>query len=341
MAAGRRARHTRTIVLLTAVGAIGATRAASATGSIERWTVLPPVARGVAPQVAVTFADLLAHELRRQGSVQIAPPPRETVCATVDCARRAGAKVGARLAVFGTLSPLGAKIIVSLTVVDVVTGAPLRSERVTAARIEALDDAAARIAPTLASAAPRVGLHAAPDAPSASSSPPPSSSPHPVDTAPVRQGRPSFLGRAGRVITFTFGGLALATGTALLSVGLGTERDAFVYGGIPSLAGGGGLFLLGLLAAPEGGPILSRAGSTICFTFGGLALATGTTLLSVGLARDDDAFADSGIPSLVAGGALLLIGFAAGEDADGRDGGPSAAVIVTPTIGGFVAAGRF
>lgn len=51
----------------------------------------------------------------------------------------------------------------------------------------------------------------------------------------------------GSVIAWTFGGLAIATGAALIPVGLATDKSGFVYGGIPSAVVGVGLLLLGFL----------------------------------------------------------------------------------------------
>jgi hypothetical protein len=50
---------------------------------------------------------------------------------------------------------------------------------------------------------------------------------------------------AGSVISWTFGGIALAAGAALLATGLALDKDGLLYGGIPAAAVGGGLLILG------------------------------------------------------------------------------------------------
>lgn len=49
------------------------------------------------------------------------------------------------------------------------------------------------------------------------------------------------------IIAWTFGGLALATGAALIPVGVGTDEKGFIYGGVPSLIGGAAVLVLGFL----------------------------------------------------------------------------------------------
>lgn len=49
------------------------------------------------------------------------------------------------------------------------------------------------------------------------------------------------------IIAWSFGGLALATGAALIPVGVGTNEKGFIYGGVPSLIGGAAILVLGFL----------------------------------------------------------------------------------------------
>jgi hypothetical protein len=284
----------------------------------ELWTILPFATHGVDPTVAATFGSLIADELRGQRSARVIPSSAKEPCPDVPCAREAGFAVGAWHVVYGSLGSLGKKTVASVTILDLDRDT-VRSHRLSVERIEGLDAAAARLVAEMGPAAP----------------PPTAALTHP--RVPPRR-RASFLGTAGRVLTFTFGGLALATGTALLSVGLGVEKNGFIYGGVPSTAVGAGLFALGLVAAPEGGPRMSRGGRAISYTMGGLALATGTTLLSVGLGIDSQPMTNSAIPSLIGGGALIMVGIFSG----GTRKEPTAArVAVFPTVGGVAAVARF
>jgi hypothetical protein len=116
----------------------------------------------------------------------------------------------------------------------------------------------------------------------------------------------------GRVVAYAFGGLGLATGTALLSVGIGVEKKGFVYGGIPTLSVGAALIIVGLATTPAGQPLLSRDGSALCWVFGGLSMVTGGVLLGVGKGVHNDPLAHSGIPPLVVGSVLVLLGIIGG-----------------------------
>jgi hypothetical protein len=49
----------------------------------------------------------------------------------------------------------------------------------------------------------------------------------------------------GSIVAWTYGGIALAAGIALTSVGLATSKNGFVYGGVPAAIVGGGLIGLG------------------------------------------------------------------------------------------------
>lgn len=50
---------------------------------------------------------------------------------------------------------------------------------------------------------------------------------------------------AGSVLMWTFGGLGMATGAALIGVGIGLDSRGFIYGGVPSLLIGTGLLVVG------------------------------------------------------------------------------------------------
>lgn len=110
----------------------------------ETWTVLPLAARGVHPDDAATFRDLLQLELgsgRDLFFVQGALP-----CQDDACARGSGEALGADVAVYGMLSALGSEVIASATVVDVRSGRVRSVQRMTVDRVEELDTVAERMA---------------------------------------------------------------------------------------------------------------------------------------------------------------------------------------------------
>lgn len=132
----------RSTVLLIALAAPLAPLAASAA---DTWTVLPFKTRGLEdPAAAETFRELFKNELGARNGVAFAES--EQVCADAPCAQAAGAAVQARVAVYGHLSTLGTKIIVTVTVVDVATGQPTASQRMTVDRVEDLEAASVRMA---------------------------------------------------------------------------------------------------------------------------------------------------------------------------------------------------
>lgn len=55
--------------------------------------------------------------------------------------------------------------------------------------------------------------------------------------------RPSELA----IVTWSFGGIAMATGAALIPIGIAADDRAYIYGGVPSLLVGTGLLILGFV----------------------------------------------------------------------------------------------
>jgi hypothetical protein len=118
--------------------------AAPAAHAQDAWAVLPFQSRKVPGEAAETFRDLLISELgARTGSRFVDAP---AVCSDMPCARQAGNKAGAAVAVFGKLSKLGRKIIVTVTAVEVGGGAPLSQQRMSVDRVEDLEAVATRMA---------------------------------------------------------------------------------------------------------------------------------------------------------------------------------------------------
>ncbi len=112
----------------------------------ETWTVLPFTVRGVESNDAETYRDLLKIELSSRNKASFVEAQSETRCADVPCAQAAGREVNAAVALYGGLSTLGRKIIVTTTVVDVGTGNVLSSQKMVVDRAEDLDSVASRMA---------------------------------------------------------------------------------------------------------------------------------------------------------------------------------------------------
>lgn len=115
-----------------------------ARGEATDWSVTPLVARGVDPQTAAIFRDLLENALGAHtgGGFRASL----AACADVTCAQQVGARLGVGSVVFGALSQLGEKLIVTVTVVDVASGTVRSSQKIAVDRVEDLDAAAERIA---------------------------------------------------------------------------------------------------------------------------------------------------------------------------------------------------
>ena len=110
----------------------------------DAWAVLPFSTRNVDADATETFRDLLISELgARTGSRFV---DAKGPCNDMPCARKSGHDKGAAVAVFGKLSKLGSKIIVTVTAVEVAGGAALSQQRMSVDRVEDLEAVATRIA---------------------------------------------------------------------------------------------------------------------------------------------------------------------------------------------------
>ncbi|MCU0693686.1 MAG: hypothetical protein MUF54_20040 [Polyangiaceae bacterium] len=178
------------------------------------WSVLPVASQGVDSGVAATFRDLLEAELRGEVRAQFVSAP--SPCADVECARAAGAYIGAHYVVFGTLRPLGSKLLAQVTLVEASTGRVLGVDTMSAERLEELDEVARRLARGLVS---RREPYAGAIVGGVDASEPP---------AAVRRGRRSgLMARFGGLVPLSdraYGGLG--TGMAL-DLGAWIQGDSF------------------------------------------------------------------------------------------------------------------
>jgi hypothetical protein len=119
------------------------------------WAVLPIAAEGIDPNVAATFHDLLESELSNatHGRFVGAFYP----CPDAPCATAAAARLGAHVVVYGSLRPLGTKLIAAATAVDGRDGRVMASQTMSVDRVEELDMAAKRLAASLVSGIPARG----------------------------------------------------------------------------------------------------------------------------------------------------------------------------------------
>lgn len=114
----------------------------------ETWTVLPFNARGVDADTEAAFRALLESEIAQRSNAEILQA--EASCGDAVCARAAAESVGADVAVYGALTALGAKIIVTATAVARSPGPPVGQGRITVDTVEDLEQASVRIARALA-----------------------------------------------------------------------------------------------------------------------------------------------------------------------------------------------
>ncbi|MBH25866.1 MAG: hypothetical protein CMH57_15775 [Myxococcales bacterium] len=112
----------------------------------QKWLVTPIATRGVESYVGETFKEILQAEISARNSAAFMAATGKP-CGDVPCARDRGRAVGAEVALFGALSALGsAKIVATVTVVDVPTGSVLSTQRMNVDRVEDLDKVATRMA---------------------------------------------------------------------------------------------------------------------------------------------------------------------------------------------------
>lgn len=113
------------------------------------WVVLPMKNRGVDATAAETFRGLLETELGTRNGARFAES--SVRCGDAPCARDAGRRAGAAVALFGSLGRLGEKIVVVVNAVDVATGASRGRDRMTIDRVEDLEAVSERIAEAIIS----------------------------------------------------------------------------------------------------------------------------------------------------------------------------------------------
>ena len=201
-----------------------------ARAQVATWTVLPMTAVGVDPVAAATFRDVLEGELMAASGTTFVPAP--SPCRDVPCARGAGAYTGASVVVFGLMRPLGAKIVVQVTMVDGRSGRVLAVANENAQGIEQLDTAAKLVAASLLARSTPNGSPGAthgsspPEAtPSAYGSPSPVVPEDEVDDDPSGL-RAGYMMRVGgfQPLDDTYGGLGMGM---LFDMGAWIEGDAF------------------------------------------------------------------------------------------------------------------
>lgn len=107
--------------------------------------VIPLRATGIESESAETAYYLLRNEIAKSGEYDVVSASKITQalslseCADLDCAREAGASLGASKVVFGSLNKLGNKIIVEFNLADVNTGSIILADNITAKTIEDLE----------------------------------------------------------------------------------------------------------------------------------------------------------------------------------------------------------
>ena len=138
-------------------GGIGAVLAAAmlltiwpieSSAATDRWAITRLKTNAPNRSTASTFRDLLQSELSAQLGGAFETP--NVVCGDSACAAEVGQQLGAGSVVFGTLSRLGRKVIVTVSVVKTATGAVASSHRMSTDRVEELDKVATRIAEAIA-----------------------------------------------------------------------------------------------------------------------------------------------------------------------------------------------
>ena len=137
--------------LLFVVALLLSARTSSAAAG-DVWSVLPFWAEGVDPSVAQTFREILEQEIGARGGYRFVPAPAP--CGEPSCAHAASARLGARVVVFGSLRPLGTRILASATAVDGATGRVIASDRLGVDRVEDLEAVARRLAQSLTTLSP-------------------------------------------------------------------------------------------------------------------------------------------------------------------------------------------
>lgn len=119
----------------------------SRAGAQEHWAIDRPGVQDVSPGTAETFRQIFRNKITADYGVRTTD--LGSGCQDAACARAAAAATGAKVVVFGSLGRLGSKLVVSLSAVEVASGAPVASDTMSVDRVEELDVVAARMAAAL------------------------------------------------------------------------------------------------------------------------------------------------------------------------------------------------
>jgi len=129
-------RHTTIIALALTLSA--------STACADTWAVLLFKTTGASSNTAEVFRDLLQTELSSRVQARFVAP--EAMCIDAVCAKQVGVDNNADIVVFGALSRLGRKLIVTVSIVDAKSGDTVRAHKMAVDRVEDLDKVAVRIA---------------------------------------------------------------------------------------------------------------------------------------------------------------------------------------------------
>ena len=111
----------------------------------QSWLVTPITTRGVDSVVGETFKALLENEISARNNAIFMPATGEP-CSNSPCAMKQGKESGAVVSIYGALSALGSKIVVTVTVVEVPSGKIASNQRMVVDRIEDLEAVTTRVA---------------------------------------------------------------------------------------------------------------------------------------------------------------------------------------------------
>lgn len=126
--------------------------AVAAAGNLgAAWTLLDLTRVGAVDDAAVaTFRELLRGDLATaEPDAQFVRADGDRTCGDAACAAEVGRAIGVERVVYGSISTLGKKLIVTLEVADVAGGRVVARDRMTIDRIEDLEAAATRLARAL------------------------------------------------------------------------------------------------------------------------------------------------------------------------------------------------
>lgn len=118
----------------------------------ETWGMGSFQNRGVDDAAVATFQDLLRDEIGTRLGVSVIDVPG--ACDDIECVRAAAKGTGTQYVVHGSVGRLGSKVVVSVNVVDVQSGASRFSQRMNSNGVEELDVVAARMATAMAADKP-------------------------------------------------------------------------------------------------------------------------------------------------------------------------------------------